>query len=125
MDKKYELLIEEGKKLFFIYLFSLLAFYIAFWKSGILTSLKVSGAIFYLYILPGFVILHFISDLKFIEKFFLGAVIGFVVVTVVSFHLNIFLNISLKASQIVPLIVVSFVIGVDYFLSFRKNHKKR
>lgn len=128
MLQKLEDLKQEAIYLLVIFVVSLIIFCIAFYKTDMFVNLKIIAGIFYLFIIPGFLLLHLFTDLKFIEKLFLGGIIGYSVLTIVDYNLNIFARTNLDISNYLPIaiIIILFVswLLVQKFSAGKVQHAK-
>lgn len=89
-----------------VYLACTILFLIAFIGSDLFTNLKVITGIFYLYLFPGFIILLFFTNLNFIEKLILGGIIGYTLVGIIAYYLNVLFYVSFRLALILPILVV-------------------
>lgn len=101
-----------------VYVICTILFLIVFNKS-ILIAFKVITGIFYLYMLPGFVILLLFTNLNFLEKLILGGILGNTLVAIIAYYLNVIIYVPFRLTMSLPLIIVI----ISYTVFYLKSHK--
>ncbi len=98
---------------------------IAFYKDAVWNIIKMAGALFWLYVLPGYaILLHWSESLDFLERLIIGSVIGGVVVAALSYYVGL-MGIHLKYHGIIlPVIIIGVSLGVMYLPSFSLKRKE-
>jgi hypothetical protein len=105
----------------FIYLACALFFVCVFRNSDIFAAFKAITSIFYLFLLPGFVIMELFVSLDFIERFVLGGIVGYTLVTIIAYYLNVLAYLSLRHIPILPPILIALAVIAKLFLNKRKE----
>jgi uncharacterized membrane protein len=106
------------RNLLLIYVCTLLVWTIIFYKTSVLTNIRIITGIFYLYIIPGYIILELFTKLSFEKKVALGFIIGYTINTIISYYLNFFFMIPLIYTLLLP----PMIIGTGYLI--KKTFKK-
>jgi predicted phage tail protein len=96
---------------------------IAFYKSGLVTSLTFTAGFFWLFVLPGFALMTYWSDkLGFVERFVVGTCVGAAVISIASYYLGLA---GLHVKNHVYLLPIVFIVlgGVMHLWKGKKNKK--
>ncbi|MBI2574524.1 hypothetical protein HYV82_01425, partial [Candidatus Woesearchaeota archaeon] len=73
-------------------------FQIIFIKESIITAGRTVAALFWLFVLPGFALMHYWHDkLDFLERLIIGTVLGLAVVGVVGYNLSLLVHMKYHA----------------------------
>ena len=112
MDKKLiEKIKGEAIYLLLLLIISVIIFKIVFYKEEVVTILLLSVSLFWLFVLPGFLLLYYYYDkFGFFERFVIGTVLGFAVVSISSYYLGI-IGINVNIHQII-LPIVFIIIAI-------------
>ena len=115
--------LKEFGYLSLIYVISSVIFMLVFSRSGLLLGLKVATSLFYLFILPGFVVMLLFTNLKFVERVVLGAVIGYTLTTLLAYYLNALAYISLDSTLLMPPIIITISVLIRLLADRVKAYK--
>ena len=81
---------QESLYLFVSFILFTIILKIAFYKEDLITTIKTSVSIFWLFILPGFSILYYWSDkLEFIERLILSFVVSSAIIGISSYYIGL------------------------------------
>lgn len=82
---------KEIKLIGLLFVIILVVFKVIFYKESLLVILKTVSSLFWLFVLPGFVLLYYWhQELSFAERLIIGSVLGVAITTIVSYNLGLF-----------------------------------
>ena len=103
-----------------VYVAIVLAFKLIFISEGFLVVLRAVSAVFWIALLPGyFIMLYWSAQLKFYERFIIGAAVATALTGIISYHLGIF-GLHIKYHGII-LPILFIILG---FAAFYWKEKK-
>jgi uncharacterized membrane protein len=118
-------LIKEAKTLLLVFVAVVILFQIIFYKESFITNLKTVLSLYWLFVLPGFYSLyHWHNKLDFIERFVIGVVLGFALVGILAYYLNIYTVHVKYYGVIIPLLILVINRIIILIISKRKSNIK-
>ncbi len=105
--KKEAFDLKELQYLGILFTAALIIFKIAFFKEEIIILLRNISSLFWLFVLPGYFIMHYWKEkIGFVERFFIGTLLSAAIIGISSYYIGIAgLNIKFHAI-ILPLIII-------------------
>jgi uncharacterized membrane protein len=79
---------------------------VAVFHNDMLSAARAITGLFWLYVLPGFLLLELFTRLNFIESLALGGVIGFTLTTMAAYYLNVLAYVPLSYMPLVALGII-------------------
>ena len=113
--------IKEAGYLLAVLLILLIGLKIAFYKESILVLIRSAISLFWIFILPGFTIMHYWNhELDFLERLIIGTVLSIAITGISSYYLGL-IGINLKYHAI---IIPPILILIGALLFFMRKNKK-
>lgn len=105
----------ESRKLLLLFLIAFAGFIIVFYKENIITTLKFTASLFWLFVAPGFYIMLYYSErLNFLERTVIGVVLSAALFGIISYYLNL-IEVHLKYYGLfIPLVLISVGVMINY-----------
>ena len=113
---------KEMAKLVVLFIISLFAFKVAFYKENILVLLKTVGSLFWLFVIPGYALMYYWHDtFNFFIRILIGIGLSAALTGILSYYFGVFVLPIKYHGIILPIILI--IVGV-FINKIKKIHKE-
>ncbi len=110
---------KEAKYLGILFVLLVVIFKIVFFKEGIFNIIKLFLGIFWVFIIPGFVLMYYWAEkLNFLERLLIGTAVSAAVISIASYYIGLVFGLHVKYHGF--LLPIIFLI-IDYFILRKKK----